>query len=345
MTDVALRSTAAASAGTAASTAPARSLHVLGWQADSRSVRIGPGQETYLEVHQNASPGWEATLNGHRLASATLDGWQQGFIVPAGAGGVITMTFAPSTWYHIGLALAALALIGLVCVAAGWRRWMSYVIPAVYFAVLETGTILLLSGTRLAAVWEPLEILSLLARRRDRPGLRPVPPSARPGAARRASPARAPRGAIMDRPAAPRTRRAGPGRSAGLAAALGRPGGRRRAHPADRRAGGAGPAGGRGRRGAAAALAARGQPGGDAGGRADRRHRVRSAPRSAAARSGPPARRARCWRWPPRCTRRRPRPGGQPTAAAGGRPARCPATAPESSSPPSDRPLSIGGPR
>jgi hypothetical protein len=48
-------------------------------------------------------------------------------------------------------------------VAAGWRRWMSYVIPAVYFAVLETGTILLLSGTRLAAVWEPLEVLSLLA--------------------------------------------------------------------------------------------------------------------------------------------------------------------------------------
>ena len=182
-TDVALRSAAAPPA----STAPARSLRVLSWQPDSRSARIGPGQATYVEVHQNANPGWEATLNGHRLASATLDGWQQGFIVPAGAGGVITMTFAPSTWYHIGLALAALALIGLVCVAAGWRRWMSYVIPAVYFAVLETGTILLLSGTRLAAVWEPLEVLSLLAvavvglayvRFRRQPGRAPrdVPP-------------------------------------------------------------------------------------------------------------------------------------------------------------------------
>jgi arabinofuranan 3-O-arabinosyltransferase len=211
MTDVALRSTAAGSAGTA----PARSLHVLGWQADSRSVRIGPGQEAYIEVHQNASLGWEATLNGHRLASATLDGWQQGFIVPAGAGGVITMTFAPSTWYHIGLALAALALIGLVCVAAGWRRWMSYVIPAVYFAVLETGTILLLSGTRLAAVWEPLEVLSLLGvavvalayvRFRRQPGRAPrdVPP---PHDAR---------GAIMPaRGAEDPARR--PGRIAGLA--------------------------------------------------------------------------------------------------------------------------------
>jgi arabinofuranan 3-O-arabinosyltransferase len=159
MTDVALRSAAAVSP----STTPARSLRVLSWQPDNRSVRIGPGQEAYVEVHQNANPGWEAALNGHRLASATLDGWQQGFIVPAGAGGVITLTFAPATWYHIGLALAVLALIGLACVAAGWRRWMSYVIPAVYFAVLESGTILLLSGTRLAAVWEPLEALGLLA--------------------------------------------------------------------------------------------------------------------------------------------------------------------------------------
>jgi arabinofuranan 3-O-arabinosyltransferase len=183
-TDMALRSAPAAPA----STAPARSLRVLSWQPDSRSVRIGPGQETYVEVHQNANPGWEAALGGHRLASATLDGWQQGFIVPAGAGGVITMTFAPATWYHIGLVLAALALIGMLAVAARWRRWMSYVIPAGYFAVMETGTILLLSGTRLAAVWEPLEVLSLLAvaviglayvRFRRQPGrVPPGPPAA-----------------------------------------------------------------------------------------------------------------------------------------------------------------------
>jgi hypothetical protein len=98
------------------------------------------------------------------------------------------MTFAPATWYHIGLVLAALALIGMLAVAARWRRWMSYVIPAGYFAVMETGTILLLSGTRLAAVWEPLEVLSLLAvaviglayvRFRRQPGrVPPGPPAA-----------------------------------------------------------------------------------------------------------------------------------------------------------------------
>jgi arabinofuranan 3-O-arabinosyltransferase len=118
MTDVTLRTAQARSA----STAPARALSVLSWQPDSRSVRIGPGQESYVEVHQNANPGWVATLDGRPLQSAVLDGWQQAFVVPAGAGGVITMTFAPSGLYHVGLVLSALAIVGLVALAAARRR-------------------------------------------------------------------------------------------------------------------------------------------------------------------------------------------------------------------------------
>jgi arabinofuranan 3-O-arabinosyltransferase len=197
MTDVALRSTAAAPA----STAPARSLRVLSWQPDSRTVRIGAGRETYIEVHQDANAGWEATLDGHRLKPVTLDGWQQGFIVPAGAGGVVTMTFAPATWYHVGLVLAALALIGMVAVAAGWRRWMSYVIPATFFVVVEAGTILLLSGTRLAAVWEPLEVLSLLAVAVI--GLAYVRFRRQPAPAARAGEANEPGQELLPQPAAP----------------------------------------------------------------------------------------------------------------------------------------------
>jgi arabinofuranan 3-O-arabinosyltransferase len=159
-TDVALRTTSPAPAST---TAPARTLHVLGWQQDNRSVRIGPGQASYLEVHQNTNAGWDATLNGHQLAPVQLDGWQQAFVVPAGAGGVITMAFAPATWYHISLGLSALAIIVLLVVAAGWRRWMSYVLPLTFCVVLEVGTNVLLRGTRIAALWEPLEILVLLA--------------------------------------------------------------------------------------------------------------------------------------------------------------------------------------
>ena len=105
-----------------ATTAPPRALSVLSWQQDSRKVRIGPGQAAYVEVHQNANPGWEATMDGRRLSPARLDGWQQAFVVPAGAGGVITMTFAPATWYHAGLAGSALAIIVLLGSAVRWRR-------------------------------------------------------------------------------------------------------------------------------------------------------------------------------------------------------------------------------
>ena len=149
-------------AGPAPAAGPDRSLHVLNWGADNRSVRVGPGARSYVEVHQNSNAGWAASLNGRRLTPVVLDGWQQGFVMPAGAGGIVTMTFAPATWYHASLALSALAIIGLIVVAVGWKRWMSYVLPITYFVIIEAGTALLLRGTRVAALWEPLEILALL---------------------------------------------------------------------------------------------------------------------------------------------------------------------------------------
>ncbi len=157
MTDMAFQS----SAGGSAAAVPARTLKVVSWQPDRRTVQIGPGQAAYVEVHQNANPGWTATLNGRGLASARLDGWQQAFIVPAGAGGVITMTFAPTTLYHIGLALSVLAIIGLLAVAFGLRRWIAYVLPLAYF--VEVGWSVQLKAGRGAALWVPLELLAVLA--------------------------------------------------------------------------------------------------------------------------------------------------------------------------------------
>jgi arabinofuranan 3-O-arabinosyltransferase len=159
MTDVTLQSTGSSPATTAA--APARALKILGWQPDSRTMSIGPGPASYVEVHQNANPGWTATLNGRSLASTRLDGWQQGFIVPAGSGGVITMTFAPATLYHVALALAVLAILGLLAVAFGWRRWPAYVFPLAYF--IEVGWSVQLKAGRGAALWVPLELLAVLA--------------------------------------------------------------------------------------------------------------------------------------------------------------------------------------
>ena len=112
--------TAAGSASadpSAAVSAGQRPATLLTWQADRRSVRIGPGAESYLEIHENFNAGWSATLNGRPLTPVRLDGWQQAFIVPAGQGGVISLTYAPATVYHAGLIASALALLLLAALA------------------------------------------------------------------------------------------------------------------------------------------------------------------------------------------------------------------------------------
>ncbi len=105
-----------------ATRAQPRALKVLGWQPDHRSLRIGPGPASYLEVHQNANPGWVATLGGRPLTGVQLDGWQQGFVVPSGSGGIVTLTFAPATFYHVWIILSALVVVALLAVAITTRR-------------------------------------------------------------------------------------------------------------------------------------------------------------------------------------------------------------------------------
>jgi arabinofuranan 3-O-arabinosyltransferase len=118
ITDLSLADVAAAPASAPAGAAAPRGLRVGTWGAEHRTVAIGPGGLSYLEVHQTANPGWTATLNGHLLTPVTLDGWQQAFVVPAGAGGTVVMTFTPAGGYHWLLAGSALALCVLIAAAA-----------------------------------------------------------------------------------------------------------------------------------------------------------------------------------------------------------------------------------
>ena len=69
-------------------------------------------------MHGNFNPGWGAALNGHALTPVRLDGWQQGFIVPAGPGGTITLTFRPAATYHLALIVSLLAAAILLAIAA-----------------------------------------------------------------------------------------------------------------------------------------------------------------------------------------------------------------------------------
>jgi arabinofuranan 3-O-arabinosyltransferase len=116
-----LSATSAGQAGAGPATGVrARALAVSAWQPEARMLRVGPGPASFLEVHQNFNRGWVATMGGRRLTAVRLDGWQQGFIVPAGSGGNVTLTFAPAGLYRIALVIAALGAIALL-IAAVWR--------------------------------------------------------------------------------------------------------------------------------------------------------------------------------------------------------------------------------
>ena len=103
---------------TAAASGASRAVTIRSWQPDQRQLSIGPGAASYLEVHENYNPGWAAALNGQKLTPVRLDGWQQGFIVPTGPGGTITLSFRPTAAYHLVLAASMLAVAILLAITA-----------------------------------------------------------------------------------------------------------------------------------------------------------------------------------------------------------------------------------
>ena len=96
-----------------------RDVEVVSWGTAARSVEVGPGETpAYLMVAENHNPGWRARLGGVDLEPVRLDGWRQGFVVPAGAEGRVRLTFAPQAWYQGALGVGALAVLGLLALAA-----------------------------------------------------------------------------------------------------------------------------------------------------------------------------------------------------------------------------------
>jgi arabinofuranan 3-O-arabinosyltransferase len=65
-------------------------------------------------VAQNYNSGWTATLRGRTLKPVRLDGWQQGYLIPAGSAGVVKMGMAPDRPFRLALALGAALLVALL---------------------------------------------------------------------------------------------------------------------------------------------------------------------------------------------------------------------------------------
>lgn len=103
----------------------ARPLHVSTWRAwgpDRREVQAPASPNSrVLVIPESINPGWVArTSTGARLTPVAVNGWQQGWVVPAGDPGTITLTFASNSLYRAGLAVG-LALLPLLALLALWR--------------------------------------------------------------------------------------------------------------------------------------------------------------------------------------------------------------------------------
>ncbi|MER6155608.1 alpha-(1-_3)-arabinofuranosyltransferase [Streptomyces sp. NPDC001868] len=98
-----------------------RDLGIRDWLGDRRAVTVGDGAASYLTTYENFNDGWKATLNGRELTPVRLDGWQQGWRVPGGAGGTVKLSYEPSVTYDAGLIGAGVGLAALIGLAL-WRR-------------------------------------------------------------------------------------------------------------------------------------------------------------------------------------------------------------------------------
>ncbi len=104
--------------GTFATPPPkARSLKVVKWSSENREVSVGAGPQQVLAVNQNFNLGWVATMGGTTLKAVRIDGWRQGWVVPAGSGGAISMTYPPDQEFVLFLLLGLLLLVLLAVFA------------------------------------------------------------------------------------------------------------------------------------------------------------------------------------------------------------------------------------
>ncbi|HEY4377501.1 MAG TPA: hypothetical protein VGM93_10090, partial [Acidimicrobiales bacterium] len=102
-----------------------RPVQVQRWSAEDRRLEVGPGAAAFLATTENANGGWRATLDGHPLTAVRIDGWRQGWLVPAGRGGTVVMTYGPGATQRLALeggALLLLLLLAAAVVPAGRRR-------------------------------------------------------------------------------------------------------------------------------------------------------------------------------------------------------------------------------
>ncbi len=97
---------------------------VTSWSPTERKVAVRTDAPAVLALAQSDNRGWEARLDGARLDPVVLDGWKQGWRLPAGSHGDVTMEFTPQGTFVAGVIVGLLLalLLNVLAVATFVRH-------------------------------------------------------------------------------------------------------------------------------------------------------------------------------------------------------------------------------
>jgi arabinofuranan 3-O-arabinosyltransferase len=143
------------------SSTAARTVKIENWGLQSRTIAVGAGPATYVVVSQNFNAGWVAKMGSRTLSPVRIDGWQQGYVVPAGAKGTITLDLTPSTAYRGLLILGGVLLLGLAALALLPSRRRRSLDPSGPRAMPPSWLLLVASVAVLALVGGPLCLVAI----------------------------------------------------------------------------------------------------------------------------------------------------------------------------------------
>ncbi|MFB4266218.1 alpha-(1-_3)-arabinofuranosyltransferase family protein [Nonomuraea sp. GTA35] len=89
------------------------------WTTTTREVMVSAPKDSFLVVNENYNAGWRAQLGGKTLKPVRIDGWKQGWELPAGTQGTARLEYLPDRPYRLALllGLAGIALLALLALA------------------------------------------------------------------------------------------------------------------------------------------------------------------------------------------------------------------------------------
>ena len=99
--------------------APTTPADIASWGPDRREFNVVRAPTArVLVVPESVNPGWVAHMpDGVTLTPVVVNGWQQGWVVPAGEHGTITVSFPSNRGYRVGLTVG-LSLLPLLLLLA-----------------------------------------------------------------------------------------------------------------------------------------------------------------------------------------------------------------------------------